>query len=284
MPAGAPVAPAGGVSTAAQTPAPADAAQTPARSPVPPAPTAPRRAAPAAMAGATAAVATGAPPRTPAARQGRGRPSTSPAEEARDRMPADATRGVSRRRSPARATVLVVGAVILAAVAVVVALTAFKGGSSPSAANSASVSARVTHHARTAPSHQGSPSPASPAETHVVVLNGTTDNGLAHRLSASLQQSGFARAAPLDGTPPGSFQTTVVEYTSGHHAEAAAVAQALGVSELQPLEASVGSLAPGSPVVVIAGQDKASEGTGETASGGEASAGAEASSGNGATP
>ena len=191
-------------------------------------------------------------------------------------MPADATRGVSRRRSPARATVIVVGAVIVGVIAVVVAFTALKGGgSSPSAATTATSSAGA-HHARASQGGHSSEAPAvaSPAETHVAVLNGTTTNGLAHRLSASLQQSGFTRATPLDGTPPGSYQTTVVEYATGHHAEAASVAQALGVSELQPLEASVGSLAPGSSVVVVAGQDKANaagaEGGGESSSGGGA--------------
>ena len=89
------------------------------------------------------------------------------------------------------------------------------------------------------------------------MLNGTSTAGLAHRLSASLQQSGYSQATPLNGTPPGSRQTTVVQYTSGHRAEAAQVAQALGVSKVQPMEASVSPLVGGSIVVVIAGTDKA---------------------------
>jgi hypothetical protein len=103
------------------------------------------------------------------------------------------------------------------------------------------------------------------------VLNGTTAEGLAHRLAASLQQSGYSQATPLDGTPPGSHQTTVVEYTSGHHAEAEQVAQALSVSTVQPMESSVSPLVGNSTVVVIAGLDKAGS-TGETSSssGGEA--------------
>jgi LytR cell envelope-related transcriptional attenuator len=98
------------------------------------------------------------------------------------------------------------------------------------------------------------------------VLNGTTAEGLAHRLAASLQQSGYSQAAPLDGTPPGTHQTTVVEYTAGHHAEAAQVAQALSVSTVQPMEASVSALVGSSTVVVIAGLDKAGS-TGEASSG-----------------
>ncbi|HXW58236.1 MAG TPA: LytR C-terminal domain-containing protein, partial [Solirubrobacteraceae bacterium] len=94
----------------------------------------------------------------------------------------------------------------------------------------------------------------------------------------SLQQSGFTRATPLGGTPPGTYQTTVVQYASGHYAEAEAVAHALGVSELQPLEQSVGSLAPGASVVVVAGADKAAsatEGSGAPSSPTESSASGE---------
>lgn len=91
----------------------------------------------------------------------------------------------------------------------------------------------------------------------MAVLNGTNTAGLAHRLSASLQQSGYSQATPLDGTPPGAHQTTVVEYGPGHRAEAEHVAQALSVSVVQPMEASVSPLVGNSTVVVIAGMDKA---------------------------
>jgi hypothetical protein len=204
-------------------------------------------------------------------------------------MPADATRGVIRRRSPARAAVLVVGLVVVVAIGVAVALTALKGGgSSTSAADTSAVSKQAAggsadgHHAHAVVV-------AAPGETRVVVLNGTSTTGLAHRLSAGLRHSGYSRATPQDGTPPGSFQTTVVEYAPGHHAEAQAVAHALGESELQPLETSVGSLAGGAPVVVIAGQDKAvegGEGGGEssTSAGEGGSSGGEGSPGGGASP
>lgn len=115
----------------------------------------------------------------------------------------------------------------------------------------------------------------NPAEAQVAVLNGTGTPNLAHRLSASLQQSGYSQATPLNGTPAGSHQTTIVEYTSGHHAEAEQVARALGVTQVQPIEAAVSPLAGSSTVVVIAGLDKAgaggeasSSGAGEAPSGG----------------
>jgi hypothetical protein len=101
---------------------------------------------------------------------------------------------------------------------------------------------------------------------HVAVLNGTSTTGLAHRLSASLQQSGYSQATALNGTPPGSHQVTVVEYVAGDRADAKLVAQALNVSEVKPLESSVATLAGGATVVVIAGIDKA----GSAGEGGEA--------------
>ncbi len=132
--------------------------------------------------------------------------------------------------------------------------------------------------ATTRPSETSAPV-VSPAEAQVAVLNGTSTPNLAHRLSASLQQSGYSQATPLNGTPPGSHQTTVVEFSSGHRAEAAQVARALGVTQVQPIEAAVSPLAGSSTVVVIAGLDKAGAG-GEASSSGT---GGEASSGGGGT-
>ena len=98
----------------------------------------------------------------------------------------------------------------------------------------------------------------NPAKTEVVVLNGTSTTGLAHRVSGELQQHGYSKATALDGTPPGRNQVTVVEYASGHRAEAQSVASAIGVSQAQPMEGTVASLSASAPVVVIVGLDKAS--------------------------
>jgi hypothetical protein len=100
----------------------------------------------------------------------------------------------------------------------------------------------------------------------VAVLNGTSATGLAHRLSASLQQGGYSQAVALQGAPPGEHQSSVVEYAPGDEAEAKRVGQALSVSQVQPLETVVGGLAPGASVVVVAGLDKA----GTASAGGEA--------------
>ena len=104
----------------------------------------------------------------------------------------------------------------------------------------------------------------------MAVLNGTNITGLAHSLSKDLQQSGYAQATALNGTPPGSHPTTVVEYTSGHRAEAQGVASALSVTQVQPMETAVSSLAGAATVVVIAGEDKAAGGRRNIGGGGAA--------------
>jgi len=189
-------------------------------------------------------------------------------------------------------TAMIVGAVVIGVVAIVLVATSLGSSSSPSSSNgrqnASSTSGAAAHrhraqsHTQTQSSESSTPS-VSPAETQVAVLNGTNTTGLAHRLAAGLQQSGYSQATPLDGTPPGSHQTTVVEYGSGHRAEAEGVAHALSVSTVQPLEASVTPLVGGSTVVVIAGMDKAgptgetgSSSSGEAASSGEASQSGEA--------
>jgi hypothetical protein len=91
----------------------------------------------------------------------------------------------------------------------------------------------------------------------VVVLNGTGTTGLAHHVSEELQQGGYSRASALDGRPPGANQVTVVEYASGRQADAQRLARSLGVSQAQPIEGTVASMAPGAGVVVIVGLDKA---------------------------
>jgi hypothetical protein len=163
----------------------------------------------------------------------------------------------------------IVGAVIVVAVVLVVVLSSGGGGKSAgqgsagtqgAATGSAGTSTNSAKHAdKQASSHhsEGSPAAVSPAAITVAVLNGTNTNGLAHSLSDDLQQSGYLRAEALDGSPPGSHQTTVVEYTGGHKAEAQNVAKALEVTQVQPIETGVSSLAGAATVVVIAGEDKA---------------------------
>ncbi len=171
---------------------------------------------------------------------------------------------------------LIGGAVVIGVVAVVLVISSLGSSSGTSQTTATTTATHVQAHHTTAstpasshPSETSAPV-VSPAEAQVAVLNGTGTPNLAHRLSASLQQSGYSQATPLNGTPSGSHQVTVVEYTSGHRAEAARVAQALGVTQVQPIEAAVSPLAGSSTVVVIAGLDKAGAG-GEASSSGAGS-------------
>ncbi len=180
-------------------------------------------------------------------------------------------------RSTARPTILIVGGVIaVVVVAVVLVLSSGGGGKSSvqgstagqSSGQGTATATHHTHHTQTSPNHGESSAPAaSHASTTVAVLNGTSINGLAHSLSKDLQQSGYVQANALNGTPPGSHPTTIVEYSSGHHAEAQGVASALSVTQVQPMETAVSSLAGTATVVVIAGEDKASA-VGETSGAG----------------
>jgi hypothetical protein len=157
-----------------------------------------------------------------------------------------------------------------AAVVVLVALIAagaFSGGSSHAGGTaSTGASTRASSHAKRtstkSATHHASSSAAagaaSPSETNVVVLNGTETTGLAHHVASELTQMGYSKATALGGRPEGANQTTVVEYSGGHRADAAAVAHALGISTVQPLEGSASALAGSASVVVIVGQDKAS--------------------------
>ncbi len=49
----------------------------------------------------------------------------------------------------------------------------------------------------------------------------------------------------------------MVEYASGHQADAEGVARSLSVTQVQPMESAVAALAGSAKVVVIVGADKA---------------------------
>jgi LytR cell envelope-related transcriptional attenuator len=175
-------------------------------------------------------------------------------------------------------TALIIGGVLVGVAAIVVIASSVGGGSSGKSATGAA-STTGAHASRTpGASHSAS----GPAGLNVVVLNGTTTNGLAHLVSGELRQHGYSRASPLKGRPPGTNQVTTVEYSSGHRADAQAVARYVHAEQVQPIESAVTSLAGSANVVVIVGADR----TSSAGSGGEASGGggAEPSGGSGAQP
>jgi LytR cell envelope-related transcriptional attenuator len=156
---------------------------------------------------------------------------------------------------------------VLVVVAVVVVAVIALGGSSGHKATASTGTTTATHSAASKPArgHKAASKAApktpavSPAETNVAVLNATETEGLAHRTANELQQSGYSQAAALNGKPPGSGQVSIVEYSSGHQAEAEAVAHAANVTHVQSMEAAVAALANSAPVVLIVGADKATQ-------------------------
>ena len=158
---------------------------------------------------------------------------------------------------------MIVGGVIVVALAVVLAVSVLGGSSSKRSATSSVNTAGSTGKTHTSSHHKASSTSskatraANPADTTISVLNGTEKEGLAHRISTSLQQRGYSQAAALSGHPAGANQVTVVEYASGHRADAEGVARSLAVTQVQPIESAVASLAGSANVVVIVGADKA---------------------------
>jgi hypothetical protein len=175
----------------------------------------------------------------------------------------------AERKSPARATLLIVGGLIVAVVVIVVLIVSLGGGgkgasssSSGTAATSTSASKHTgasTHKSTPAKHASGSTSVpiTQPANLSVAVLNRTSTTGLAHHVSEELQQHGYTKATALNGQPPGSNEVTLVEYASGHKADAQRLASSLGVAQAQPVEGTVASMAGSASVVVIVGLDKA---------------------------
>ncbi len=174
-----------------------------------------------------------------------------------------------------RATAMIVGGVIAIVLVVVLAFSVLKGGgSSPTATHG-------TPAAKSQPAAATQSTAANPAELAVTVLNGTETNGLAHHLASALRQSGYAHAAASSTVPPGgAHANTVVEYTAGHSADGQAVARALKVMDVQPIEGAISALAGSATVVVVAGADQAALFVPASQSNGEPAAGAEAAGGN----
>jgi hypothetical protein len=181
-----------------------------------------------------------------------------------------------QERSAGRTTLLILGGVVLGVAVIVLAVSALKGGSKPSpTATHSSTSSTVAH--TTAPAHASNPS-----ELNVAVLNGTSTYDLAHHLADDLQQSGYKRAEASSAVPLGTHATTVVQYTTGHRADGQAVAKALDVTRVQPMEGSTASLASHATVVVVAGADQAAQlGGGGAQNTGEPTSGASGETGSG---
>ena len=94
-----------------------------------------------------------------------------------------------------------------------------------------------------------------PAEVTVAVLNGTSVNGLAGKVSSDVAANGFEPGV-ITSTEP-TFDQTVVMYEPGQKRAAHKVARDLGVTPVQEIDRASRRLAEGADVVVIAGEDRA---------------------------
>jgi hypothetical protein len=151
--------------------------------------------------------------------------------------------------------VLIVGGLIVVVLALVFAVSALKGGGSPAASTPAQSAGEASQSSETHTSTHAAV--ANPTDTTVTVLNGTGTAGLAHHLASDLQQDGYSQAAASSAVPQGTHPTTVVEYAHGHRTDAQAVARALNVGQVQPIDSSTAALAGSGTVVVLAGADQA---------------------------
>jgi hypothetical protein len=114
----------------------------------------------------------------------------------------------------------------------------------------------------TAATSRPASSPASRAATTVVVLNGTTVNGLAAGEKSKLGRLGYKNVQTTNSTNQAEQRSTVT-YASGERRQAMDVAKALSISSVTPLGSDTQSLANNSfakpvqaDVVVIVGADQ----------------------------
>ncbi|HEX3392651.1 MAG TPA: LytR C-terminal domain-containing protein [Solirubrobacteraceae bacterium] len=254
-----PAVPAAAPAAAVATPAAATAASEQEKPAVTPAPVT------AAAQGVTRAAPRAPLPPSPAAPEPAPPRSTAIPDSAATATAVGGTRKDFRQeRSPTRAIVLGVGVLIVVVLVLIFAVSALKGGGSPTPAatrNSAGSEATPSSSHRTTTKHSTSHQAvaASPAETAVVVLNGTATAGLAHHLASDLKQSGYTQALASAAVPPGTHQSTVVEYSSGHRADAQGVARKLNVTQVQPMDTTIAGMVGSATVVVLAGADQAAQ-------------------------
>jgi cell division septation protein DedD len=154
---------------------------------------------------------------------------------------------------------VIVGALVVVALAVVLVTSVLGSGGKPASTGSASGASQRGSAAGSSHRHS-----ITDGALRVVVLNATQTNGLAAKVAGNLKGRGYSQAAALYGIPKGTYPTTMVQYASGHAHEAAGVANALKVasSEVRPLQPAVAPLSGGAPVAVIVGEATANEGAG----------------------
>jgi LytR cell envelope-related transcriptional attenuator len=188
-----------------------------------------------------------------------------PAPAARRRPPARVQPAArTERHTPSRGVLLAaLAGLIVVAIAALFATGVIGGGSGggQSASQSPTPSPAANGSGNATTSNPAS-SPASRAATTVVVLNGTTVNGLAAGEKSKLDKLGYKNVQTTNSTNQAE-QRSSVTYASGERRQAMDVAKALSISSVAPLDSDTQSLANNSfakpvqaDVVVIVGADQ----------------------------
>jgi hypothetical protein len=99
-----------------------------------------------------------------------------------------------------------------------------------------------------------------PSRVTVAVLNGTTVTGLASETANKLVQLGFQRGNTSNADTQGQQAQSVVEYSGNNSRAARLVANKLGISDIEPIDAQTQVKAGDATVTVIIGADRASGG------------------------
>ena len=144
------------------------------------------------------------------------------------------------RRGPTTRELLLVmaGAFLIGLVIVVGSQLRFVGGAEPPPAETSAGGTGVVKE-----------------DVEVAVLNGTAVTGLAGAVADDVEANGYFLGAVTNSPTPA--DETVVLYERGHEEEAKVVANDLGVSVVQLIDAESRELAEGADVVVVAGEDRA---------------------------
>ena len=194
----------------------------------------------------------GATPAPAAAPLRASRPSASPRRPAPPaRRPATASTGGGHS---AGTYALLVGLAVLILGGGAFFFSQLGGDEEPTQPNQAAAPAAETPVAERG--DEGQPAIA-PAETDVLVLNGTTTPGLANKLAGSLQQAGYPNPGSETNTRDQTLERSTVYYGDGYRAQARRVAERLGIGNVAALDEETRAVAPNADVVVLAGADQA---------------------------
>jgi hypothetical protein len=197
--------------------------------------------------------------RTPAAPLRATPPPRRPAPTPARRVPS----GPPPRRETSRRSIaltIAFGVVVLAAV-VFAGVKVLGGGGSDTPS---SVRNPVVTPGETASGGGGGAKPTptatpSRATTTVMVLNGTTETGLAATTQDRLLTAGYAQKNTSAGNNPASDQqrtSSVVMYKTGARAKARDVARVLNIRDVRPIDGATQANGGGKDVIVVVGSDK----------------------------